>query len=383
MNIDPDTIFRLAHFPEQRGTHADAWRLGTEAVGLRNEENAYLVTSFGFYRQTIEMLTSRAMAGVVLALGGIYFQEAAWAESPSYAVFRSEDGGDTWARSGAGLDPDARINAFGASGSALLAGTDHGLYVSSDQGRTWKLGGGAAARRILSFSTLGDRVFAGTDADAILVSSDGGATWVVQDGLPFRKIRSLLAHDGALYAGSDAQGVFVSRDAGQSWTSMSQGLPGGAQIFSMADINGSIFAGLYSKGLYAWEDRGLSWRKVGTVVPLVLASTGETLLAGHNPGGIFRSDDSGQTWGKGEIAPSADLGNAPVWEAGAGPELALAGVSSRIYRSRDHGRTWSAAVAGLPNGSSGIAFHVTKMYVLAGVAVPAKARPCAIQSGCR
>jgi photosystem II stability/assembly factor-like uncharacterized protein len=127
---------------------------------------------------------------------------------------------------------------------------------------------------------------------------------------------------------------------------------------------------LYSKGLYVLAGAGEPWRRKGRIVPLVLSTTGETLLAGHNPGGILRSDDGGQTWGDAHIPLSKDLGKAPVWELAAGPDLAVAGVSSRIYLSHDRGRTWIPGRAGLPTGSSGVAFLVDEDYVLAAVVVP-------------
>lgn len=96
------------------------------------------------------------------------------------------------------------------------------------------------------------------------------------------------------------------------------------------------------------------------------------MLAGHNPGGIVRSDDLGMTWGVSAIAPSEDLGKAPVWEMAAGPELALAGVSSGVYRSEDRGRHWIKVKTGLPGESSGISFLLDRRFLLAAVFIPAK-----------
>jgi photosystem II stability/assembly factor-like uncharacterized protein len=95
-------------------------------------------------------------------------------------------------------------------------------------------------------------------------------------------------------------------------------------------------------------------------------------LAGHNPGGIFRSDSFGATWEVGEIAFSIDLGKAPVWELAANPDIAIAGVSSGIYRSEDRGRHWMRATAGLPNDSAGIAFVLGRGFVLAAVSISTK-----------
>ncbi|MDX1984270.1 MAG: hypothetical protein SFV51_28600 [Bryobacteraceae bacterium] len=288
-----------------------------------------------------------------------------------HAVFRSADRGRSWSRSDTGLPGNIRVNVFGAIGSVLLAGTERGIYVSRNQGLQWNAGAGAAvgSGRILSLATLGSTAYAGTDRGGILTSTDGGASWISNARVPFRYVRSLLAHAGMLYAGTDAQGVFVSRDGGSSWLAISRGLPGHAQIFSMEQSQGRVYAGLYGRGLYAWFSREQAWQRAGAVSPLVLASAGATLLAGHNPGGIRRSDDGGATWTPGQIAYSPDLGSAPVWELDAGPDLAIAGVANGIYYSEDRGRTWVRAQNGLPAKSAGIAFYAGGGFVLAAASI--------------
>ena len=317
------------------------------------------------------MNSSCSVTVLSVALTTTWLPTVATAETGYFSVFRSQDSGLTWSRSDSGLPHNSRINAFAAIPDAILAGTDRGIYISRDQGLNWTASLTASSvGRILTIAGMGRSVYAGTDRSGIVVSHDGGGTWAVKAGAPFSKIRSLLADADALYAGTDAQGVFVSGDGGHSWAAMNDGLPSGAQVFSLVGLKGRVFAGLYGKGLYVWAGEAPLWRKVGSVSPLVLATTGGTLLAGHNPGGIFRSDDLGATWGVGEIALSEDLGKAPVWELAASPEVAMAGVSSGIYRSKDRGRHWIRARAGLPNDSSGISFLVDRRFVLAAVFIP-------------
>ena len=51
---------------------------------------------------------------------------------------RSEDGGKTWTQSRTGIDVGAIFAVKGdPEGTRLFAGTDHGVYVSTDSGQTW------------------------------------------------------------------------------------------------------------------------------------------------------------------------------------------------------------------------------------------------------
>jgi len=289
---------------------------------------------------------------------------APWLPAQSFAVFRTNDLGRTWVPSGAGLRPDSRINAFAAVGSQLLAATDRGVYYSQDRGARWTLAGETRDRRYLSLAALGDAAYAGGDTGELLASLDGGHRWTARV-TPFRKLRALAVLDGHLYAGTDNQGVHVSRDGGLTWQPAGAGLPAHAQVFALAVARGRLFAALYSRGLYALSAG--TWSKAGTVQPLVLVAAGGALIAGHNPGGLFRSEDAGATWTP--LALPGDVGRAPVWEAAAGPWLVLAGVAAGIYVSQDGGRKWYLSSRGLPARSSGVAFLAQQDVALAAVTV--------------
>lgn len=303
-----------------------------------------------------------------------------------FAIFKSTDGGRSWIHSDAGMPGRSRINAFGSADGVLVAGTDSGVFISRDQALSWQRATGAAGAsgRIISFAALGRKVWAGTDGKGSLVSSDGGRSWALERACPSPKVRCLLAHHGNVYAGTDTDGVFASNGAGQPWTHFSAGLPAHTQVFALSAIRGRLFAGLYSRGLYAWDEQKQSWVKTGPVTPLALASAHDTLIAGHNPGGLYWSGDLGVSWSKGVAAghavdPLVSLhsnhsgelpSEAPVWELGSNDDgLVLAGAAAGIYYSGDRGRTWARARKGLPEKSPGIAFLVQRNFALAATLI--------------
>ncbi len=276
-----------------------------------------------------------------------------WVGLATGAVFRSEDGGRSWVRADAGL-PAVRVNALGESGDHWLAGTETGIYASADRGRTWVVAAGDAGR-ILSFATSGANVYAGTDG-GLLLSGDGGRRFAPVASFAPKRVRSLAVLGATVFAGTDRDGVHASDDAGRTWRRLDAGWPTQGQAFALAVSGGRVFAGLYAKGLWVWESG--RWEKRGDTTPLALAAVEGTLVAGHNPGGLRRSDDGGANWR--ETMPTA-----PVWELGAGGGRVVAGVGGGVFVSEDQGRTWRRAA--LPEQTPGISMVVRGETMLVGV----------------
>lgn len=265
----------------------------------------------------------------------------------------------------------ARINAFATAGSGvMLAGTDSGILVSRDRGMSWS----AASVRLenpksktIAIVAHAGLAFAGTSDSGVLRSEDSGATWNQVRGFPHRRVLSLASFGNALFAGSDGNGVLVSADAGVSWSPAGDGLPKGAQVFELIVANGELFAALYAKGLYRWSAPGRIWTRCGQVTPLAAAAGAGTIVAGHNPGGLFWSADRGATWTRSQTPGSSVHAAEPVWKMAAGSGLVVAGVGDGTYLSIDGGRTFSRAGGGWPGASPGIAFLVEKDVVLAAL----------------
>jgi photosystem II stability/assembly factor-like uncharacterized protein len=287
-----------------------------------------------------------------------------------HAIYKSVDLGLAWAKAGADLPGNPRILGFGATADRIFAGTDAGIYSSTDQGRTWQKT--SVTARASSFAASGATVYAGTQNAGLLASKDQGLHWSSVASLASRNIRSLLVAAGRLYAGTDAEGVMVSPGQGTTWMAHSAGLPPHSQIFSMALFDDTIFAGLYAKGLYAWSNNEKRWIEAGKVKPLVLAAAGGTLAVGHNPGGIYWSEQpKSSEWTK----AAGDFDSAaPVWAMASNGKFVVAGIADGIFRSEDGGRTWSRALKGLPSKSAGIAFLVQGNTTYAGLVVNSKTR---------
>ena len=141
-------------------------------------------------------------------------------------------------------------------------------------------------------------------------AEDAGHSWrPISRGLTSLNVRSLAVQGSVLYAGTDSAGVFVLPEGAEVWVPFGGPLPEGAQVFELAIKDTWVYAALYSKGLYRVAAGGGSWQRVEDVKPLRFLVHGESLLAGHNPGGVYRSIDEGRTW---KLADGL-TGRSPTW----------------------------------------------------------------------
>lgn len=84
-------------------------------------------------------------------------------------VFRSRDGGLTWAESDRGLPQNPIVNDLTIAAGVWFAALDRaGIYQSVDGGRTWSaVGGGLADPRVNALAVGGSHLFAGTTRNGV------------------------------------------------------------------------------------------------------------------------------------------------------------------------------------------------------------------------
>src|SRR6516164_5470683 len=213
------------------------------------------------------------------------------------AVFRSVDGGDSW------VDL-VGLRALPSSDTWSFPPRPHTHHV----------------RWIEADASAANRVFVAIEAGALVRTFDCGQTWRDRvRGGPY-DTHTAVTHSlapGRIYSAA-GDGYFESTDGGDSWRSPQEGLrhrylvgvavdPADPHnvIVSATDGPGSAYsprrpeAYIYRKtGLKRWEQAmsGLPEAK-GTMVSRFATHAGEpgVIYAGNNRG-LFRSDDSGQSW---------------------------------------------------------------------------------------
>jgi hypothetical protein len=266
--------------------------------------------------------------------GTIYFGiDTASSSDDRAAVWKSQDGGETWTLTD-DLGDAIRID-------DLLEGSDGAIYAALTD-----LGG--------PFSDPRPRVYKTTN---------GGEDWSntgTIGGLNDDRADCLAGStDGTIYVGTSGQGdVFKNTDGGSNWDECGD-LAGAEGIIALLVTHtGSIIAGDClgdSAGFYRSTNAGVSWTLVKPVnaptcvTHLFQASDGTILAGGHNPAkssnGVMKSTNDGVSWTWTSFSTSGDV-NSIVETSDSYLYLS---EGYHVYRSINHGDTWT-----LMSGSPGV-----------------------------
>jgi len=239
------------------------------------------------------------------------------------------------------------VTAVGAlPGGILLAGSStHGVYLSLDDGATWRPSVGLAAPATSFTVDRTPSIFAGTSGGGVFGASELGASWSIVSADAPRNVRALVAlSTGPLVAASD-RGVYVSTEQGGSWALHAQGLPVQDVIDLAVARDGSAVYAATPAGVSRSTDGASTWQP--TSLPAVamkriaVEPDGSVLALAKE--GLFRSTDQGTTWEQVALAAGPWLALA-VDSRGA---VYLAGDGTGVFRSLDHGASWTKENAGL------------------------------------
>lgn len=425
-------VFRVLTVP--RGERVEVWAATRRGLFRSLDDGAsWQWVTQGLPRQTVFALAADAAGRIYAGLddGGIYAwisAEQAWrplsgeeplasaavlslAVSPDgqrlYAgtsargVFASPDGGQTWSGKFPGayvpnlvLHPDdpqqaiaslrqelARTEDGGQSWQTLPAvwgqaevgsllwlpdgtlgiGTGRGgLYRSVDGGDSWQGRPGLVGQGgVLDLASVGEQQFVAGTWGGVHGSSDGGETW--QDLAPSLGIpaaRTLLNRDGDLLLGTQL-GLFRWQPATRTWQARPADFPSrGLQALAFDPASPQrLYAGTLAGGLYRSDDAGQSWQQlpaVGVGIPALAIDPADSqhlyILAAWER--VYESQDGGQTWqanwtGLGETLETASIAVDPATSGGS---TVYVGAETGLYRSQ-RGRDWERIVSLLTNQS--------------------------------
>jgi photosystem II stability/assembly factor-like uncharacterized protein len=269
-------------------------------------------------------------------------------------------------------------------------------------------GGDRALKRIwvIAGSDDGSRLWAGGDPGVLFESRDGGATWQLNRALWEHPTRprwqpdsgGLSVHSIAPWPGDpdrlaiaiSAAGVWLTDDGGASWRRGVEGIVAGylpeqarasaidlcVHHLERAPRRPERLFMQFHGGVYRSDDAGESWIDIAAGLPsdfgfpvaldpadpdsayVIPVATADRVT----PGGrvlVWETRDAGSTWtARGDGLPQRDAYLQILRQAfdrtgeGPGLELYFGATSGEIFGSRDAGRSWSAVASRLPTIAS-------------------------------
>jgi photosystem II stability/assembly factor-like uncharacterized protein len=284
------------------------------------------------------------------------------------AVWRTDDRGQTWTHSSAGLtygDDGEQIKTLWSvtpGHGRVYAGVEPaGLFASDDRGATWSHvsglrdhpsrpgwqpgAGGLILHTIVPHPSDAARTWVAISAVGTFATEDGGRTWEARNrgvragfmpdphpetGQCVHKLRMAAGTSERLYQQNHC-GVYVSDDAGRSWKEITEGLP-------------SEFG--FAMGTHP-RDRDTAW-----VIPLTPPEAGRFVVDAS--AAVWRTEDAGASWERmSQGLPQENAYLSVLREAMGVDSHDPAGVyfgtsSGELYASIDEGRSWRLIAEHLP-----------------------------------
>jgi photosystem II stability/assembly factor-like uncharacterized protein len=303
-------------------------------------------------------------------------------------VWKTVDDGASWRQIKSGLpesgfiqivtDPIQPETLFltGSDARFASAGSEHGIWKSTDDGNTWhKLGGATFGRasgpvKAIAFHPDDQQVMYAAGEGGIYLSPDRGTTWTsINSRIPFIPMNAVATDGQSLYAGSAGGGLFTGpihpliHTADWRRESLLTVPVAHVQITLHPDDPQLLYASAFPGGVFETADGGATWHERNVGLPsfavadplrqgyyaLAIAPTlPSRLYLGTWAHGIYRSDDGAATW-------------QPVYEAGrtvnallvhpADPDRVYVASDEGVWHTADGGHSWEEFSKGLPSGS--------------------------------
>jgi photosystem II stability/assembly factor-like uncharacterized protein len=285
-------------------------------------------------------------------------------------IYKSLDGGVTWAPSGAGIPKETIVQALAVDPldpAVVYAGLglapNSSLYRSTDGGESWSPSGAGLVTSDVNDIVVDPLhpgvVYVTAIFDGLFKSTDGGATWFHLDAGPTGATTlemdpndpaTIYTSRKAGLAGENL-GVFKSTDAGVTWKQYLEGMTGGVVDAVAFDPTNPdiVYAGFQSQDprIYKSVDGGLHWvpYRMGIPGPVIFTDLAidpahpNTLYAtSQGPGGLLKSTNAGRSW---RVSNVGLPGGSP-WDVAIDPTDSshLIVADEGVYESSDSGATW-------------------------------------------
>ena len=270
-------------------------------------------------------------------------------------IYKSTDNGKTWFVSNNGMSGGvgyirclAKINAY------LVAGTDAGVFYSSDNGNNWIQSAGTASLDVFCIVVKGANLFMSTGNNGVYKSTTNGTSWsAANSGISNTSnyMRAIVVKGTDLYVATEGYGIFKSSTDGSLWNAVNNGLPGSYySVSSLAVVGDNIIAGTYGAGVYKSIDNGGSWSAVNNGISssdviLGMGVNDTSIYASTINGSLFKTTDY-INWNAVAVGPFTATRYEAFYASGSDFYVGCWGFqggekSYGVFKTTDDGTTWN------------------------------------------
>jgi hypothetical protein len=227
-----------------------------------------------------------------------------------FGVYRTTDGGETWAHLPGIVDPVIAIDYNAQNPQIVYAGTElDGTYRSENGGLYWRsinngfprdrLGNVIGAVYLAADPVQSNTLFAATTtAGGLYRTLDDGATWLLSNsGLPEESILGLAITDSStpkLYAAM-VNGLYLSSDRSEAWTLVGE-LPADSvqELIHEPQTLGTLLL-VTESAIYRTTNGGVSW--VSLDLPAEMGPIGDVMFTRSSDYTyLFVASENGPFW---------------------------------------------------------------------------------------
>lgn len=238
--------------------------------------------------------------------------------------------------------PGGTVSDIKNDGAHIYATIDKGFYLLPPGSSTWQNRSDGLDGYVNGTSAFHDTIATITSTGAYY-STNNGSSWNKTHLSQGQFVRCMCRNGQRVYAGMDVYNkgyVQRSTNNGLTWIPC---LSISSTVISIATLGDTVYAGTNSNGWYKSTDNGVTWTKKLAIMNESRIGAwfldDKIKLAGTYLS-VFRSTDSGETWVGTKGVDSVEIrgfvkNGSIIYAAGSD------GMHARVYASIDNGLTWS------------------------------------------
>ncbi|MCE1164647.1 MAG: T9SS type A sorting domain-containing protein [Bacteroidetes bacterium] len=280
-------------------------------------------------------------------------------------IYRSSDRGGNWVFAGSGLSGKP-VKYLAVYNGVIYAGLTDGFYSevfsSGNNGNTWNSITGGLNDKIITGLAVNSSFIIVSTTNGIFRSGNNGSNWLASNtGISSTMINSLCVSGNTLCAGTD-NGVSLSTNNGNSWIAYSNEITG-MNVRSVAKKDDYIFAAASYSQNYVSTNNGINWSNLSNGLAgnvSVFFTDGQNVYAGmmYYSALFFKSTNYGASWIRGDTVIKNGYVNSIISDG----TYLYTGTSFGFFSSVN-GLNWTPGNNGMRSQTVGsILFSGNKIY---------------------